>query len=198
MPKSELKHACFISYKRPPKKCRTPHFFFSNFAKALRDKIEEYLTADIRTFLDEDLPGGAQLSSSLSRTVCESAVMIAVLVPDYLDSDWCRAEWEAMTSLETKRKQKELIIPVLLDGEEKQIKRFVNGRKWIDMKKISKTRQLDNVGYRNIIRDIAHKIDNQVRRIQDAGDDCSTFTFPEGLDPEGRKDIYQDPDPLEQ
>jgi hypothetical protein len=115
-----FKHACFISYKHPPREASGPNFY-QDFVRALRERIEYYLQTKIRTYLDEDADPGTSYPTELSQSLCQSVCLIAVLTPDYFDSSWCKAEWEAMIKLEEKRLGKAgLIIPVVLRGDVKQ------------------------------------------------------------------------------
>ena len=119
---SPFEHACFISYKHPPP-AAPEHNFYTEFVRALRERLEFYLPTNIRTFLDEDADPGAAYPIDLAQKLCKSVCFVAVLTPEYLDSNWCQAELDAMTGFETKRLgngQMGLVIPVVLRGDVRQ------------------------------------------------------------------------------
>src|SRR5262245_1626911 len=96
-----FENACFISYKHPPKNAPSDHFY-REFAIQFRKQLERYLSTTIRTYLDEDADPGSAYPTELSLNLCKSVCMIAVLVPEYPDSSWCKAEWNSMERLEAK------------------------------------------------------------------------------------------------
>jgi glutaredoxin-related protein len=103
--------------------------------------------------------------------------MVAILVNQYPDSNWCMAEWEAMATLEEKRLGKGkvgLIIPVTLQGDVGQWENLTK-RKPIDFSYVTVMSQLANVGNATKIKDIAKMIDDYVKKISDTCENCDAF-----------------------
>ena len=101
-------HSCFISYKHPPAADSLPaagHFRL-NFVEAFEERVNYYRQIALTTYRDVRLraAGGVHYPVELARSLCRSVCMIAVLSPDYMESAWCRAEWQAMEDLEQNEK----------------------------------------------------------------------------------------------
>ena len=115
-----LEHACFISYKHPPERpaARRVAHFYTEFVDAFKARLDSFLTINPDIYSDAVLKSGPgkPYPQELSRNLCGSACLIAILVPEYWESSWCLAEWEAMTKLAEQRvgpsKAKSHIIPV--------------------------------------------------------------------------------------
>ena len=89
---------------------------WSQFAETFAGLLQDRLTTNTTVFWDEKLnhDPGKPYPDELSRNLCQSVCMVAVLVPQYLESAWCMAEWRAMERLEIQRLGKQgLIIPVI-------------------------------------------------------------------------------------
>ena len=113
-------------------------------------------------------------------------------MPDYLESEWCLAEWKAMEKLEQQRlgKERELILPILLQGDRKQIEDFVGTKIYMDLSKVvDPAQELNTTEYRREIKKLAELIDERVKKLDDAEVDCSDFSIdvPEAED-------YEDPE----
>src|SRR5215469_4879100 len=96
-------YACFISYKRPPKpiyppgviaRKQTKHIWLQ-LAETFEQKLDQYLTTGIRIFRDENLQPGIDYPKQISRSLCRSVCMVALVVPEYFESRGCVAEWNA-------------------------------------------------------------------------------------------------------
>jgi hypothetical protein len=97
---NKFHHACFISWPSlgGPK------------IKRLVAKLEQAIEEDAplyglppSAFSDRSIPKGADWESTMSRALCESISMIAVLGPECYNSDWCGREWAGMLRLEESR-----------------------------------------------------------------------------------------------
>jgi hypothetical protein len=75
---------------------------------------------------------GAHYPVELSRNLCRSVCMIAILVPEYFESSWCKAEWDAMVKLERERVADPgtggFIIPILFRGDKEKVAEFCGPR----------------------------------------------------------------------
>jgi hypothetical protein len=99
------KYACFISYKRPPNwlsqagalGAPAPHVW-SDFAEAFQQRLNYYLTTPVPSFLDVKLQPGTNFRETLAQNLCHSFCMVALVVPQYFESPWCNAEWNAMAA----------------------------------------------------------------------------------------------------
>jgi len=191
----KFEHACFISYKHPPKNA-PEEFFYQSYVRALKKGLEYYLATEFRTFLDEDADPGSFYPKNLSQTLCKSVCMLAVLTPDYQDSNWCRAEWEAMENFEAKRLggRRGLIIPIVARGK---VKDFENRfkRTAVDLV-VALPAQLKNPKNAAKVQKLAGIIDNWVRQVHDPCEDCTTFEFNLGPEELTFPPSYNDPDPL--
>jgi len=193
-----FEHACFISYKHPPKNAPLDHFY-REFAVQFRQQLERHLATNIRTYLDEDADIGSAYPAELSQNLCRSVCMVAVLVPEYPDSSWCKAEWDAMAKLEEKRLGKGkrgLIIPIALKRSPDEWNNLLQ-RKPEDFSKIAVPQtQLANVHNVRKIQNIAAKIQQLVNQVKATCEDCDQFTL--GLPEEtlAPQPTFRDPDPF--
>lgn len=196
---NKFKNACFISYKHPPKWASGNHFY-KEFVLALRNRLEFYLNTEMKIFLDLDADPGASYPEALSRELCQSVCMIAVMVPEYPDSNWCRAEWEAMEGFEAKRLGKGkrgLIIPIVLRRTAAEWSALLN-RRPVDFSKVSVPKeQLKGTKHSEKIQQIAQVITDLVRRIKDSCEDCSEFRVNLGAEQLKPEPTFKDPDPFE-
>lgn len=157
------------------------------------------MPTNIRTYLDEDADPGISYPTELSQKLCSSVCFVAVLTPEYLDSSWCQAEWEAMVAFEAKRlgpSQKGLVIPVVLRGEIKQWESRYN-RKPVDLR-VDLPSQLHNIKRSSAIKDIVDIITKFVAKAGDPCADCRTFRLSIDLGPEvvSAPSSFTDPNPL--
>ena len=122
--------------------------------------------------------------------------MIAILVPEYLESSWCKAEWRAMETLELDRTTDSangFIIPILFRGEEGRFADFCGIREYSDFRYVANPRsQLKTVRSRQQIEAIAQRI----AELSEIGPhtDCSRFVIES--DEEAITPGFDDPNPL--
>jgi hypothetical protein len=188
-------YACFISYKRPPKPVYPPGVvprkpgknLWLQLAEEFEEQLDEFLETRIRIFRDNMLEPGSDYRRDISRSLCRSVCMVALVVPQYFESKWCCAEWAAMQSFESTRLgsgKRGLIIPVVCKGDIDKLKRFIDPRLAFDLRGIvSPTRQLSNVANRRKIATIAEKINTLAQRPPPPQpQDCDNFTVTTGPD----------------
>jgi hypothetical protein len=188
-------YACFISYKRPPKRLypggvvppKAEKRIWLQLAEAFQKKLDAYNPSPHPSFRDEILETGRNYSRDISRSLCGSMVMIALIVPEYFESNWCLAEWQAMEDFEQGRGESNLIIPIICDGNPEELEQHIGKRKYFDMRNvIGPARQLDNVQNRKIISQIAARIRELEKRLSKPHVDCSEYQLavgPEALTP---------------
>jgi TIR domain len=194
---AHFEHACFISYKHPPRTAPDNHFY-KQFVEALKERLEYYLTTGIRTFLDTDADPGTSYPEALSRSLCKSVCLVAVLTPEYPDSSWCQAEWDAMKNLESKRLgpgRTGLIIPVVLRGDVRQWESRYK-RTAVDMRVNVPTQQLKSIRTSEKVKRIAEQISVFVQQVREPGADCDGFRLAVAEDELASPASFRDPDPL--
>ena len=194
---NKFEHACFISYKHPPKTAGEDHFY-REFVETFRERLEFYLNTTIRTYLDVDADPGSSYPTELSQKLCKSVCMIAVMVPEYPDSNWCWAEWEAMEKLEAKRLNggRGLIIPIALRRTADEWNALLK-RKPVDFSKVSVPKaQLNNIKHSEKIREIAEIIIKFVGQVSDTCEDCGKFDFSLGVEELKTEPTFKDPNPF--
>lgn len=193
-----FEHACFISYKHPPKNAKERHFY-KEFAEMFRERLEFYLNGPLRTYLDVDADVGSSYPQELSQKLCKSVCMIAVLVPEYPDSNWCLAEWEAMEKLEAKRLgegKRGLIIPIALRRSADEWN-AVFKRKPLDFSKVSVPKtQLKNIKHSEKIQKIAEQIAKLISEVNKPCEDCGKFQFTVGIEELKPNPTFTDPSPF--
>jgi hypothetical protein len=177
-----IEHSCFISYKRPFKsknlrpdqeKALQNHLWMQ-IAKAVERRLLQVSDVEWPPFRDEGIEPGDALQPELSRKLCRSACMVAILTPAYFESSWCVGEWEAMKRLEEKRTRRDLIIPLVFRGDLDVMKEKCEGRKFWDLRAIIKPFQdLDTKTARAEIERIANKISTEVKAMPPQYD-CGT------------------------
>jgi hypothetical protein len=192
----KFEYACFISYKHPPKTAPEDHFY-KEYAKSLKAVLEKYLMTEIRIFLDMDADPGTAYPTHLPQSLCKSVCMIAILTPEYADSKWCAAEWQAMEKLEAKRLgigEKGLIIPIVAQGNVGELENIFK-RKPLDLK-VALTKQLRNAKKAEKIQDLARQIARFVNKLTDPCENCAGFSFELGPEETTYPPKYKDPDPF--
>jgi hypothetical protein len=193
---NKFEYACFISYKHPPRVAPEDHFY-KEYVKSLKAVLERYLVTEIRTFLDEDADPGTAYPTHLPRSLCKSVCMIAVLTPEYPDSRWCNAEWQAMEELEAKRLgngKKGLIIPIVAQGNVRELE-YLFKRKVLDLK-VTLASQLRNAKKAAKIQELARQIAEFVKQLPDPCENCADFRFELGAEETTYPPKYKDPDPF--
>jgi hypothetical protein len=93
----EYQHSCFISYKHPPalSVADVSRHFWMEFITSFQERLESFRRIGLAAYRDDQLQSvpGTRYPQELSRRFCRSVCLIAILVPEYLESSWCRAEW---------------------------------------------------------------------------------------------------------
>lgn len=196
-----FEHACFISYKHPPPVAdgtRHSHAW-ELFVDTIREMLVNELTVKREVYYDVVLrrnPGGL-FPQELSRNLCRSVCMVAILQPEYLESAWCRAEWQAMERLEKARGNAAapgIIIPIWYRGGT-EVRDFAGTRQVVDLRGVATRRQLrENVSNVRTLQGIAGRIDGFVRSVSDPGADCGTWSIDVGA--ERQVATVQDPSAL--
>jgi hypothetical protein len=187
------RNACFISYKRPYKRQtpyanrarRAPKHQWLRLAETFQALFEAHLSTPLGIYRDELLDGdpGKPYPGELSKNLCRSACLVALLIPEYLESSWCVGEWKAMESLEASRGQIGLIIPVLYRGKESDFAGLLGAeRRPIDFSEVVvPAKQLkDNVLYASKIEAIANTINRWARDSAKSPANCDGFSIPLG------------------
>jgi len=197
-----FEHACFISYKHPPdvEYSAARQHFWMEFIDTFQVNLQAYVTIGLSVYKDDILKTkpGVRYPGELAYRLCKSVCMVAVLVPEYFESDWCRAEWKAMEKLEAKRSVNEkrdgLIVPVLLRGDMEKAAGLAQDRDILDFRRvINPKRHLDTNRSRQILESIANRIKGYSRTLQCTA--CDDFRI--DLGPEQNAPALDDPDPLE-
>jgi hypothetical protein len=180
---AEFKHACFISYKHPPEAADPIKHVWIEFVEALQQRLTACLTRNRSVYRDgvlKTLPG-VRYPTELSRNLCSSACLVAVLVPEYQESSWCMAEWRAMEKLEKQREEQgasvELLIPVLFRGDPLKAKAFAGKRTLVDLRHVYSPHQLAGVKNRRLLEHIAARIDGIVGQLGKPIQDCTDFSI---------------------
>ena len=193
---AKFEYACFISYKHPP---RPRHLWFE-FVQKFQEELAFFLSTELPIYWDNNLNSraGVKYPQELSEKLCKSVCMVVVLVQEYQESNWCRAEWKAMEELEEKRlgrnHKQGLIIPVLLKGDKTQAQEFAKHRQIVELQVLRPKVLKTSKKYSKVINDIAEQIDKLVRDLDDKCDDCSDFKIPVEKEVLSSQDLNE-PDP---
>ena len=125
--------------------------------------------------------------------------MIAVLVPEYMESPWCRGEWQAMEQLERARDIDTVdgcIIPVLFRGPPDKAQQFVGDRQLLDFRIQVPRIQLSTISNRQRLEAIGERIARLARFASPV--DCAEFLINVGEDADRPSSNAADsPNPLE-
>jgi hypothetical protein len=126
--------------------------------------------------------------------------MIALVVPEYFESNWCSAEWKAMTSLEEKRLGKgmfQLIFPVICTGDPATLRPKFGPRTDVDLRDIvSPAKQMDSVRTLTKIRSIAEKINNLAKTLPASNIDCNAYSLGK-IGPDVSVPEFHEPSPFQ-
>ena len=95
----QIKHHVFLSFRGED----TRYNFTSHLEKALRDK-------QIKTYIDDQLNRGDEISPSLLRAIEESKISVIVFSEGYASSRWCLEE--LVKILECRGNYGQIVIPV--------------------------------------------------------------------------------------
>jgi hypothetical protein len=195
-------HSCFISYKHPPGGESLPaagHFRLK-FVEAFEERVNYYRQIALTTYRDVQLraDGGVHYPVKLARGLCRSVCMIAVLSPDYMESTWCRAEWQAMEELEQKRnidKVDGCIIPILFRGRLEKVQELVGDRQLLDFRVDKPGIQLRTIYNSQRLEAIGERVARLARYASPV--DCADFSINVGEDADNPpSDASDSPNPL--
>ena len=197
----EYEYSCFVSYKHPPvhEGSGAIRHFWMEFIMAFQARLDSYMTLRLSIYRDDQLRSkpGVNYPPALSSKLCRSVCMIAILVPEYLESSWCLAEWRAMERLEKERAKlsasDSFIIPIIYRGQDNQFDTLCGTREYCDFRGvISPWKQLNSIWCRQQIEEIACRIAELSRR--KSSTDCSKFSIEAGEEVVSPR--FDDPNPL--
>lgn len=127
-----FQYACFISYRHSDKEKTVK--FIEQFVDALENSLDQRLQQGV--YIDRDrLKAGYKFNIAIAGALRESVCLIAILSPEYYNSDYCRREYVAMERIENKRRadlgippvHKGLVIPLLVWGTEEEVPQAIRG-----------------------------------------------------------------------
>jgi TIR domain len=187
-------YACFISYKRPPAWTlragpagEPARHALSDTAEEFQTRLDYFLTLAKPSFRDVQLEPATKYEASLAKKLCHSLCMVALVVPQYFESAWCVAEWNAMEVFERKRlnqRGKSLIIPVLVGGDPTVLNPKLGGRSSHDLRGVGMPAQ----HFKNprILKEV-HRIADAINSMEglmrtDPTTECDQFSLEIGLD----------------
>jgi hypothetical protein len=196
----DYQHSCFISYKHfpEPDSLAAAQHFELEFVEAFERKVDFFRQITLWTYRDAQLRSrpGVHYPAELAHKLCRSVCMIAVLTPEYMESKWCRAEWQAMERLEEARKigtTDGCIIPIYRGGDSKKAEEFCGTRQLLDFSKVVAPKtQLDMVWSRQTLKAIGVQVARLAARVSPV--DCTDFSIDVGE--EVARPTHDDPDPL--
>lgn len=126
MSKKKHSHRIFISYSSFDEKHDRGRL--SALCKRLQDEVEVQTGARWSVFYDKTADPGKDWESRVNSELEKSSVFIVVVTPSYLESQWCRNEWEAILEKETRSRKKPLIVPVMYLGKEDRLMQDALGK----------------------------------------------------------------------
>jgi hypothetical protein len=116
--RKEDKYHIFLSYARSD----DTHDLARKLADEMRSIFARRTGHDLRVFHDKQVIKTADIWENRIRNALQaSSVLVAVVSPEYLRSQWCRREWdyfEAMERVPSPESDIPRIFPVLLNGED--------------------------------------------------------------------------------
>ncbi|HXU82126.1 MAG TPA: toll/interleukin-1 receptor domain-containing protein, partial [Polyangia bacterium] len=98
-----FRYAVFISWTHESNPWTSE--IVSKIARALDESFRNYIRgSQARVFLDSQrLEAGYRWDRQIRLSACRSAVTIAILIPTYFDSEYCKIEWGIAAALEALR-----------------------------------------------------------------------------------------------
>src|SRR5215467_5860224 len=95
-------YSCFISYSHGQHTLMKT--FMKDLLESLSSSLEPYFSEPV--YIDEDrLKPGFEYNLALARAICSSVAMILVYTPRYAEQDYCRREFTAMKTIESRRRR---------------------------------------------------------------------------------------------
>nr|WIL60002.1 nodulation protein [Melilotus officinalis] len=109
----------------PNPTCPAYDVFLSFRGEDTRDNFKSHVYAEldrkkIKTFIDDKLERGDEISPSLIKAIEESSIYVVILSKHYASSTWCLDELTKI--LECKRKYKREVIPVFYDVDPSDVR----------------------------------------------------------------------------
>jgi len=190
-------HSCFVSYRHSDRD-RTRKFI-AELVDALDDCTDQ--TMPISAFHDAArLKAGFKFNLAITKALKESVCLIAVLSPEYFQSDYCRREYMGMIEIEAMRREKTglpaqekgLIIPILVWGGDDDVPEEVRNHVHYAKMSYGLTNQRNELKYdpnwADFLEEIAEQIFShykdfsQAKITKKAVDCCNAFQLPELVD----------------
>lgn len=203
-----FKHACFISYRHGQNHLMKR--IIDDLYAALSSELEPRIPCEVPVFKDTArLNPGDYLDKKMAQALCESACLIVVYIPIYLDSEhpYCAREFRAMEQLEKKRfeaitvaadKSRSLIIPIVYRGKNNVPDDLIGDRLVVDFCDFdtTKPKMHKTPRYNNEIKKIADHIYERFTLLSglptDPCNNCEEFELPKADSDEVRK-LLRDP-----
>ncbi|MEA3537016.1 toll/interleukin-1 receptor domain-containing protein [Rhizobium sp. CC-YZS058] len=93
-------------------------FSYSHADEDLRDQLEKQLSilkrqGAIETWHDRRIEAGEEIDAAISRTLMESDIILLLISPDFINSDYCY-DREMMVAMERHERGDAIVIPVIL------------------------------------------------------------------------------------
>ncbi|WIV55188.1 toll/interleukin-1 receptor domain-containing protein [Amycolatopsis nalaikhensis] len=88
----------FISYQRSGHD--VPAWVRNHFHPRLTEVLDNNLYRDVKVFLDDQIPTGANWPGQLRSALLRTRVLVPVCSPKYFKDEWCLAEWHSMAKRE--------------------------------------------------------------------------------------------------
>lgn len=185
-----IRFTCFFSYPHLDDAELMRHFV-EKLSEALQESLKLYL-GKTEFFLDLRLRPGDIFDETIATALCQSLCMIAIYVPPYEESSYCRREYEAMEQLEARRKAKlsrldlrgrGMIIPVVFRGKEETLPAKITGKyQYYNLSRFAPKAQslLGNKKYAEQIDEMAQWIAELYHAVAntDLCSDCDGFSLP--------------------
>ncbi|XP_044469747.1 protein SUPPRESSOR OF npr1-1, CONSTITUTIVE 1-like [Mangifera indica] len=141
----ELEHEVFLSFR-----CEdTPRNFTSHLDEAFRQK-------NIKTFIDDKLNRGEEISPSLLKAIEHSKISVIIFSKGYASSSWCPKELEEI--IKCKNTHDQIVIPVFYDVDPSDVRNQIGdfGKAFAELEKrfMSDSEMLQR--WRTALRDAAN------------------------------------------
>lgn len=188
----DLEYDVFLSYARPDGS------EVADLVRELERLFRSHAGQPLRMFIDtKDVGVGQHWERRILGALERSAVMIAVLTPSYLASEWCRREWDRFCELEGERREalgraasyQRLIFPVVVQAPDKLLRpsseaRRVHGqaaaRQYVDLTGV----QPDDPQFRQLVGRLVDDIIAVIAELQADGYSHVDHPYDRGDSPE--------------
>lgn len=187
---SRFQYACFVSYIHS--EAELGRDFVLQFEEALRGELEHLVDLKSRPiYRDNILKPGQIWPEALSTALCHSVCMVLIYSPVYGKRPECLREFEAMVSIEDKRRQllaaghaEGFIIPVVLRGFDRLPPFIKSQRNAVDFSQftLAEAPLKRNPLFVNEVKRIAERIQDYLDTLEPLEDqackDCAQFKLP--------------------